>query len=647
MGKCIGIDLGTTNSCAAVLEGGEPTVIANKEGARTTPSIVAFSKDNERLVGEIAKRQAVTNSANTIFSIKRFMGNSHEYMHKTGEVEQVPYKVVKSKNGDARVETKGKVYSPPEISAMILGKLKSDAEDFLGETINEAVITVPAYFNDDQRKATVDAGKIAGLDVKRIINEPTAAALAYGLDKENKVDQTIVVFDLGGGTFDVSVLELSEGLFEVKSTNGDNHLGGDDWDQCLINHIADQFEKDNGIDLRKDPMAHQRLKEASEKAKKELSNVTQTSINLPYVTVGSSGPLHLDMDISRAKFEDLTRNLLDRCKGPVRKCLDDASIDTSEIAEIILVGGSTRMPAVQELVKGLIGKEPHKGVNPDEVVALGAAIQAGVLSGDVKDVLLLDVTPLSLGIETMGGVVSKIIERNTTIPSKKSQVYSTAADNQPAVSIQVLQGEREMAHDNKSVGQFDLTGIPPSPRGVPQIEVTFDIDANGILNVTAKDMGTGKSQSIVIRNCSGLSKDEVEKMVQEAEKNREDDQKKREEVDIKNSAENLLFTTRKSLADYREKLSDEDVSEIEAAMKEFEEVINSGDTEKIKSETETFMKKAQKLGEVLYKEQQAAQGEAQAGPEGAGATAEGDASSSTDENVVDAEFEKVDDEKGA
>jgi molecular chaperone DnaK len=647
MGKCIGIDLGTTNSCVAVLEGGEPTVITNKEGARTTPSIVAFSKDNERLVGEIAKRQAVTNSSNTIFSIKRFMGNSHAYMHKTGEVDQVPYKVVKSKNGDARVETKGKVYSPPEISAMILGKLKADAEDFLGETVTEAVITVPAYFNDDQRKATVDAGKIAGLDVKRIINEPTAASLAYGLDKGSKIDQTIMVFDLGGGTFDVSVLELSEGLFEVKSTSGDNHLGGDDWDQCLINHIAEQFEKGNGIDLRKDPMAHQRLKEAAEKAKKELSNVSQTSINLPYVTVGTSGPLHLDMDISRAKFEDLSRSLLDRCKGPVRKCLGDAGVDTSEIAEIILVGGSTRMPAVQEMVKGLIGKEPHKGVNPDEVVALGAAIQAGVLSGDVKDVLLLDVTPLSLGIETMGGVVSKIIDRNTTIPSKKSQVYSTAADNQPAVSIQVLQGEREMAHDNKSLGQFDLTGIPPSPRGVPQIEVTFDIDANGILNVTAKDMGTGKSQSIVIRNSSGLSKEDVDKMVQEAEKNREEDQRKREEVDIKNSAENLLFTTRKSLADYRDKLSDEEISEIEAAMKEFEEIINSGDTEKIKSETETFMKKAQKLGEVLYKEQQAAQGEAQGGPETTSATSDGDSASTSDENVVDAEFEKVEDEKGA
>jgi len=642
MGKCIGIDLGTTNSCVAVLEGGEPTVIANKEGVRTTPSIVAFSKDNERLVGEIAKRQAVTNSANTVFSIKRFMGNSYAYMEKTGELRQVPYKVVKSSNGDARVEIKGKVYSPPEISAMILGKLKADAEDYLGETVTEAVITVPAYFNDDQRKATVDAGKIAGLEVKRIINEPTAASLAYGLDKEGKGDQTVLVFDLGGGTFDVSVLELSDGLFEVKATNGDNHLGGDDWDQCLIDYFADEFEKSNGIDLRKDPMAHQRLKEAAEKAKKELSTVSQTNVNLPYVTVGSSGPLHLDMDVSRAKFEDLTRGLLDRVKTPVRQCMKDAGIEPGEISEVILVGGSTRMPAVQEIVQGLIGKAPHKGVNPDEVVALGAAIQAGVLSGDVKDVLLLDVTPLSLGIETMGSVVSKIIERNTTIPCKKSQVYSTASDNQPAVSIHILQGEREMSGDNKSLGNFDLTGIPPAPRGVPQIEVTFDIDANGILNVTAKDLGTGKSQSIAIRNSSGLSKDEVDRMVNEAEQNKEEDQKRREAVDVKNNAEQLLFSTKKSLEEYKEKLSEEDVSEIEQAMKDFEEVIQSNDSERIKTETEAFMKKAQKLGEVIYKEQ------AEATQQQDAETAAADSSetvSAENENVVDAEFEKVEEEK--
>jgi molecular chaperone DnaK len=642
MGKCIGIDLGTTNSCVAVLEGGEPTVITNKEGARTTPSIVAFSKDGERLVGEIAKRQAVTNSVNTVFSIKRFMGNKFAYMEKTGELSQVPYKVVKSSNGDARVDVKGKIYSPPELSAMILGKLKADAEDYLGESVNEAVITVPAYFNDDQRKATVDAGKIAGLEVKRIINEPTAAALAYGLDKEPKGDQTVLVFDLGGGTFDVSILELSEGLFEVKSTNGDNHLGGDDWDKCLIDYFADEFEKGNGIDLRKDPMAHQRLKEAAEKAKKELSTVSQSNVNLPYVTVGSSGPLHLDIDVSRAKFEDLTRNLLDRVKGPVRQCIQDGGVDASEISEVILVGGSTRMPAVQEIVKGLIGKAPHKGVNPDEVVALGAAIQAGVLSGDVKDVLLLDVTPLSLGIETMGAVVSKIIDRNTTIPCKKSQVYSTASDNQPAVSIHVLQGEREMSQDNKSLGTFDLTGIPPAPRGVPQVEVTFDIDANGILNVTAKDLGTGKSQSIAIRNSSGLSKDEVGQMVNEAEQNREEDQKKREAVDIRNSAEQLLFTTRKSFDEYKDKLSEEEASELEQAMKDFEEVVNSGDIDRIKSETETFMKKAQKLGEILYKEQQSTAAESHSEePAGEGAAE----AASEDENVVDAQFEKVDDEK--
>jgi molecular chaperone DnaK len=643
MGKVIGIDLGTTNSCVAVLEGGEPVVIPNKEGVRTTPSIVGFSKDDERLVGEIAKRQAVTNSENTVFSIKRFMGNSYAYSEKTGELNQVPYKVVKAANGDARVEIKGKTYSPPEVSAMILGKLKADAEDYLGEKVTEAVITVPAYFNDDQRKATIDAGKIAGLDVKRIINEPTAAALAYGLDKADKGDKTIMVFDLGGGTFDVSILELSEGLFEVKATSGDNHLGGDDWDFRLIKFMADEFEKSNGIDLRKDPMAHQRLKEAAEKAKKELSNVTKTNINLPYVTVGAAGPLHMDLDISRAKFEDLTRDLTERCKEPVLKCLKDAAISASELHDVILVGGSTRMPAVQELVNSLTGKEPHKGVNPDEVVALGAAIQGGVLSGDVKDVLLLDVTPLSLGIDTMGGVVSKIIERNTTIPTKKSQVYSTASDNQPAVSITVVQGEREMTQDCKHIGRFDLVGLPPAPRGVPQIEVTFDIDANGVLNVTAKDLGTGKSQSIVITNSSGLDNSEIDRMVKEAEQYREEDAKRREVVDIKNSAENLLFNTRKSLADYKEKLSEEEVAEIEAAMKQFEEVIEGDDSEKIKAETEAFMQKAQKLGEAIYKDQQAQDPAAATAAAAAGAAAA--ASEATDDNVVDAEFEKVEEDK--
>ena len=645
MGKVIGIDLGTTNSCVAVLEGGEPVVIPNQEGARTTPSIVGFSKDDERLVGGIAKNQAVTNSENTIFSIKRFMGNSYAYSEKTGELKQVPYKVVKASNGDARVEVKGKTYSPPEISAMILSKLKTDAEDYLGESVSEAVITVPAYFNDDQRKATIDAGKIAGLDVKRIINEPTAAALAYGLDKADKSDKTIMVFDLGGGTFDVSILELSEGLFEVKATSGDNHLGGDDWDFRLIKFMADEFEKANGIDLRKDPMAHQRLKEAAEKAKKELSNVTKTNINLPYVTVGQSGPLHLDLDISRAKFEDLTRDLTERCKEPVLKCLKDAAVSTSELHDVILVGGSTRMPAVQELVNSLTGKEPHKGVNPDEVVALGAAIQGGVLSGDVKDVLLLDVTPLSLGIDTMGGVVSKIIERNTTIPTKKSQVYSTASDNQPAVSITVVQGEREMTSDCKHIGRFDLVGIAPAPRGVPQIEVTFDIDANGVLNVTAKDLGTGKSQSIVITNSSGLDNSEIDRMVKEAEQYREEDSKRREAVDVKNSAENLLFNTRKSLNDYKEKLSEQEISDLEDAMKHFEEVIQGDDTEKIKAETETFMQKAQKLGEAIYKDQQAQDPAAAAAAAAAGAAAGEASTEEADENVVDAEFEKVEEEK--
>jgi len=554
MSKIIGIDLGTTNSCVSVLEGGEPTVITNPEGGRTTPSVVAFSKDEERLVGQTAKRQAVTNPENTIFSIKRFMGRMFKEVD--NEISEVPYTVDKNSNGAVIVKANDKEYSPPEISAMVLQKLKQDAEEYLGSKVTDAVITVPAYFNDSQRQATKDAGKIAGLNVRRIINEPTAASLAYGLDK--KKDEKIAVFDLGGGTFDVSILELGDGVFEVKASNGDGHLGGDDFDQKVINWIADEFKSSDGIDLREDPMALQRLKEAAESAKKELSSSKQTDINLPFVTADASGPKHLNLNLSRAKFDELVSDLVDRTIEPCKKALSDAGLNSSDIDEVILVGGSTRIPSIQEKVKEIFGKEPNKSVNPDEVVALGAAIQGGVLAGDVDDVLLLDVTPLSLGIETLGSVSTKLIERNTTIPTKKSQVFSTAADNQTTVEIHVLQGEREMASDNKTIGRFHLADIPPSPRGVPQIEVTFDIDANGILNVSAQDKATGKEQSIRIEASSGISEAEIEKMINDSKKNEQKDKEKREQVDIINQSEHLIYETEKNIKENDEKFNDED-----------------------------------------------------------------------------------------
>ena len=633
MAKIIGIDLGTTNSCVAVMEGDSATVIPNAEGGRTTPSVVAFSKTGERLVGQVAKRQAVTNPENTIYSIKRFMGR--KFSEVSEESKMVPYKVVAAPNGDVQVPVEGKKLSPPEISAMILQKMKETAEAYLGEPVTQAVITVPAYFNDSQRQATKDAGKIAGLDVPRIVNEPTAAALAYGLDK--KKDETIAVYDFGGGTFDISVLEVGEGVVEVKATNGDTHLGGDNIDQRVMDWIVAEFKKDQGIDLSKDKMALQRLKEAAEKAKQELSTTLETEINLPFVTADASGPKHLTLKLTRARLEQLVEDLLQKSMGPVQQCLKDAGVDAKAIDEVVLVGGMTRMPRIQQLVKEFFGKEPHKGVNPDEVVAIGAAIQAGVLSGDVKDVVLLDVTPLSLGIETLGGVFTKLIERNTTIPTKRSEVFSTAADNQPSVEIHVLQGERPLARDNRTLGKFQLVGIPSAPRGVPQIEVTFDIDANGIVNVTAKDRGTGKTQNITITASSGLSKDEVEKMVREAQSHADEDKTRREEIEARNQADSLIYQTEKTIQENKDKLPEAEVAAATQAVEAAKKAVQEGGKDKIDAALADLTKASHQLAEVLYKN-------TAAGGAGGGPTTEstGDAGGGAGD-VVDAEV--VSDEK--